>query len=414
MGMSGRLLRPRATGYIPAGMAVGWRINSVAVSGGKITQWNDITGGGNHLTNSTSAEQWTYDAAAGRPPSGAKGYAITSPITIDWRNATIAIFHPRIAAATAPGQTIEVMFQTTSNGLYKQGAYWDVGAFGNLFYDTTMSSSVIVYSSSAITTYCDTATYTSAAGSATPQSITRAFSTGTSTFPWKREVAALYVWNRQLSAAEVAALKAAMRQVDNKPITLTTLGDSITAGMLQTNADAWPSQVADAAGYRLLNLGQGGEFASQAVVRSNRNGMKTASRRTILVVALGTNDLLNAGAVATLQTNITTICNEWRTAYTNSANLRILVASVLPATSGFNGGQTSGGFETDRLAYRTWLLANYSGFADGVLDIGDPATALGNVANVGTYMSDGIHPNAAGYALYGAAAKAAVSALNYT
>lgn len=415
MGMSGRLLRPRLPGYIPAGMAVGWRINNVAVSGGKITQWNDITGGGNHLTNSTSAEQWTYNAAAGLPPSGAKGYAITSPITIDWRNATIAIFHPRVVTATAPAQAIEVMFQTTSGGLYKQGAYWDVGAFGNLFYDTTMSSSVVVYSSTATTTYCDTQTYTSAAGSATPQSISRAFSTGTTTFPWKREVAALYVWNRQLSAAEVRALKSAMKQVDNKPITLTTLGDSITAGMLQTNADAWPSQVADAAGYRLLNLGHGGEFASYAVVRANRNGMKTTSRRTILVVALGTNDLLNAtGAVATLQTNISTICSEWRTAYTNSANLRILVASILPATSGFNGGQTSGGFETDRLAYRTWLLANYSGFADGVLDIGDPATALGNVANVGTYMSDGIHPNAAGYALYGTAAKAAVASLNYT
>jgi lysophospholipase L1-like esterase len=278
-----------------------------------------------------------------------------------------------------------------------------------------MSSSVIVYSSSAITTYCDTATYTSAAGSATPQSITRAFSSGTNTFPWKREAAALFLWNRQLSAAEVQSLKAYMRQTDTKPITLTALGDSITAGLLQTNAAAWPTQVADASGYRLLNLGFGGEKASTAATRARRDNMKTAARKTILVVALGTNDLLNAtGAVATLQTNIQTICSEWRTFYTSESNLRILVASVLPATAGFAGGQTSGGFETDRLAYRTWLLANYSGFADGVLDVGDPATALGNVANVGTYTSDGIHPNASGYALYGAAAKAAVSALNYT
>lgn len=416
MGMSGRLLRPRASGYIPSGMAAGWRINSVVVSGGKITQWNDITGGGNHLTNSTSAQQWTYNAVGGVPPSGAAGYAITTPITIDWRNATIAVFHPRIPTVTAPGNTsADVIFQTTSGGLYRIGNYWDTGAAGNLFYDTTMSSTVAVYSSSAITTYCDTATYVSTAGSATPQSISRAFSSGTSTFPWKREVAALFVWNRQLSASEVAALKAAMKQVDNKPITLTALGDSITAGLLQTNADAWPSVIADSNGYRLLNLGFGGEKASAAATRARRDNMKTPNRRTILVVALGTNDLLQAtGAVAALQTNIQSICTEWRSAYTNASNLRILVASVLPATAGFLGGQTSGGFETDRLAFRTWLLANYAGFSDGIVDVGDPSSDFGNVANVGTYMSDGIHPNAAGYAKYAAVARTAVSALNYT
>lgn len=416
MGMNPRLLRPKVSGSIPAGLVAGWRINDVVVSGGKITQWNDITGNGNHLTNASTSAQWTYNAAAGIPPSAANGYALTNAITIDWRNATIAVFHPRINTATAPGNTsADAIFQTTSGGIYRIGNYWDTGAAGNLFYDTTMSSSVVVYSSSAITTYCDTATYTSAAGSATPQSITRAFSSGTNTFPWKRETAALYLWNRQLSAAEVRSLKSYMRQTDSKPITLTALGDSITAGLLQTNADAWPTKVADASGFRLLNLGVGGERAAIAATRARRDNMKTANRKTILVVALGTNDLLNAtGAVATLQTNIQTICSEWRTFYTNASNLRILVASILPATSGFAGGQTSGGFETDRLSFRTWLLANYATFADGVVDVGDPATALGAVANVATYLSDGIHPNPTGYAAYASVAQAAVNSLNYS
>lgn len=75
MGMSPRLLRPRATGFDPrtiSGLAL-WldvtRLSSLTFNGSNVSQANDLSGGAYHFTQSTGANQPAYVAAGmnGKP-----------------------------------------------------------------------------------------------------------------------------------------------------------------------------------------------------------------------------------------------------------------------------------------------------------------------------------------------------------
>lgn len=77
---------------------------------------------------------------------------------------------------------------------------------------------------------------------------------------------------------------------------------------------------------------------------------------------------------------------------------RVIVATMLPRDHAADVDYPH--FEADRLAFNTWLRANWSSFADGLVDVGaDPI--MGDVANIldTTYYLDGVHPTALGHTI---------------
>jgi hypothetical protein len=70
MGMNPRLLRPTATGFDPrriAGLEAWWDASvasSVTLNSGNVSQWNDLSGQGKHLTQSTAGQQPEYSLAS--------------------------------------------------------------------------------------------------------------------------------------------------------------------------------------------------------------------------------------------------------------------------------------------------------------------------------------------------------------
>lgn len=70
MGMSGRFLRPRASGFNPlsiSGLAGWWDASvsaSVSLNAGEVSQWNDLSGNGRHASQSVANNQPTYAISA--------------------------------------------------------------------------------------------------------------------------------------------------------------------------------------------------------------------------------------------------------------------------------------------------------------------------------------------------------------
>lgn len=122
--------------------------------------------------------------------------------------------------------------------------------------------------------------------------------------------------------------------------------------------------------------------------------------QNVAVHYIGTNDLYGSGAdvgtmtpLATMQTNIATLCQQSKDAgfYTIACTLASIGSTSYDAT-----------IESQRQAYNTWMQANYTTFADALLDIGANAT-LGapNACNNTTYFVSKIHWTAAAHALVG-------------
>ena len=89
---------------------------------------------------------------------------------------------------------------------------------------------------------------------------------------------------------------------------------------------------------------------------------------------------------------------------------KIIVGTMLPRTGGFTAPMVSATFETQRLAYNTWLRANYATFADTLADYGADAI-MGNVANCTNtaYYADQTHPASGGHAILASICAAAVN-----
>ncbi len=119
------------------------------------------------------------------------------------------------------------------------------------------------------------------------------------------------------------------------------------------------------------------------------------SGNVVAVADTGTNDLANNDSVATLQSRITTYASSCTT-----AGAVIYGCTILPRTAGFSGGQDAAGFESSRLSYNSWLLANYASLGmAGVIDFGSMASMSNTLDTV--YYQDQIHPTKYGGFLMG-------------
>jgi acyl-CoA thioesterase I len=149
-----------------------------------------------------------------------------------------------------------------------------------------------------------------------------------------------------------------------------------------------------------LNRGIGGQTTAQMLVRFRADVI--ALKPAAVVILAGTNDVAgNSGPVTpeTIQDNLTSITDLAR-----AAGIKVVLASLLPVSDGKKGNDGSPIIRTrDRppetlRALNTWIAAHARRkgyvFLDYHAALVDDAGALKPELN-----DDGLHPNAAGYAL---------------
>lgn len=193
--------------------------------------------------------------------------------------------------------------------------------------------------------------------------------------------------------------------------TMVIAGDSIAAGhsshysyleTTNTNLPLTPMgyKVANAFGVAQQNYGIGGETTTQIAARV---AAIVATSAKLAIINGGVNDI-SSGLVdqATFLANWTTILNAL-----TGAGIKVCVLKIFPWSTGTNQQLT------DRDSYNAALVSlvatSYANSAfcvdmDSTLGVNRGSGPVGNLWNMnGTYTSDGIHPNPAGYTL--AAAK---------
>jgi len=187
--------------------------------------------------------------------------------------------------------------------------------------------------------------------------------------------------------------------------TVVAAGDSITDGTSATvDADTrWPDYLADraaSAGFAVVNEGIVNDWVTadqpgnQSLTnRWNRDVLTVPGVRTVIDAA-GINDLRGGVSAPTLEAAQNSLI-----AKAHTLGIRVLLTTVTPCS-----GATlcTSAFETQRLAYNTWVTSGAStadGWADFSSAVSSPTTpsALSSIYDSG----DHIHPGPAGYAVLG-------------
>lgn len=179
-------------------------------------------------------------------------------------------------------------------------------------------------------------------------------------------------------------------------------GDSLTVGPGVPAGDTYPAQLGTALGgtWFVHNAGVGGAYiASTDYTTIDRDSDGTRSK-DVLVVLLGTNDLvLGIGDGTATYNTLNAWCQARRTPG------KQLIVCTLPA---WNTGQW--GHEADRLTYNALIRANWATFADGCADLGADAD-IGATWSGAPFWLDNVHLDSAGYAVVAGLVHAEVIAL---
>ena len=189
---------------------------------------------------------------------------------------------------------------------------------------------------------------------------------------------------------------------------LVTIGDSITQGAGAAANDGFTARVPAllTRKFQLCAMGVAGEQQSTETAGTYTPYVVSGAFNVAHVFS-GTNDFAQGNlSTATLQTSTQALCVALRSGGFN----KIIVGTMLPRTGGFTAPMVSATFETQRLAYNTWLRANYATFADTLADYGADAI-MGNVANCTNtaYYADQTHPASGGHAILASICAAAVN-----
>lgn len=157
------------------------------------------------------------------------------------------------------------------------------------------------------------------------------------------------------------------------------LGDSLTYGFGANPAESYPSRLAAASGWRVINAGENGDTSGGALVRLPQLLREHSPR--LVIISIGGNDFLQHLPEQETRANITALINTCRDAGTDI----ILVGEPelnLGAALGYPGDHP--------------LYAGIAAAANVSYYKGGWSAVLGK----SSLKSDQIHPNAAGYAAF--------------
>ncbi len=166
-------------------------------------------------------------------------------------------------------------------------------------------------------------------------------------------------------------------------------GDSITAGVGAGPGQDYPTALAAATGWQVVNAGISGDTARQA--RSRLAAVLATTRPDLVILELGGNDFLRRTPAARVRDYLREIVREARAAGTQVALVAVPRLSLIRA---------SAGILSDSPIYAE-IAAE-----EGVILIPD---ILSEILSNGNLRADQIHPNAAGYRQLAAGIKMALA-----
>lgn len=220
---------------------------------------------------------------------------------------------------------------------------------------------------------------------------------------------------RYFSTGERTAMQDSLSALYSAPLTATARvvfdGDSITAGNSTSSPNYFAyvkmtTRALDPMPH-IYNYAGGGQQLQNKITSYSATGgaqdvIGAYSGTRILLMSCGTNDF-NVGlrTDVQLEADVQNYAGQVR-----ADGGLIIVSTVLPAT-GFDAGR-----EAYRVAYNTWLRANWASFADGLCDFAaDPIMGAANAEDNATLYPDGLHPSRLGHTYLAPIAAAAIEAL---
>lgn len=222
------------------------------------------------------------------------------------------------------------------------------------------------------------------------------------TYFLKANLVSFVIYDSALSAANQQTLmQAAYRDTGIQPQSANNVllvGDSITEGAYSSGSAGDTSYSGQLAYYmptpvNFYNVAFYGQTLATAKTQASTFApfALTTGAKNIVTIFEGTNDLAQStsSTAATVYADLQTICGTYR-----AAGYKCVVASLLPRTGGFAGGVTSASFEIQRQALEVLLLAGWSSFSDGFIDLtADPVIGLvAATTNPVLFQADQIHP----------------------
>lgn len=210
------------------------------------------------------------------------------------------------------------------------------------------------------------------------------------------------IWNKELSAAEVEALRPPATGV---PLAVFD-GDSLTAGSGSTGGNTYPAQY-----LALVNGGGSWESYNVAIAGQTLAAMAAASdvdskfdvvrpARKVFIWG-GTNDMRAGTDDTTTYNRLVSYCNARK-----AIGWQVYVLTCLPRTGDVLPDDAT--FETRRQAFNTAVRNNYTTFADKLVDIAADSRIgdAGDNLNTTYFDADHIHMNNTGYGVVAAVAAA--------
>lgn len=187
-------------------------------------------------------------------------------------------------------------------------------------------------------------------------------------------------------------------------------GDNIMEGYQSTKNKSIPRIISDVLDTPAL-VYNGAVSGSTVATRISTYASQIATlynaltANNILVVAGGSNDLIS---YATPQTNALYTNLQSYVAAAHATGWKVIVCTVLPSAS----MTTANGRDPDRINYNNLLVANWSTFADGLINLAaHPVMGLFSNTSNTLYYADGTNPTDLGYSLLAGLVADAVNTL---
>lgn len=426
------------SGNLDANVIISWLNNSI----GYVKTWYDQSGGGHDATQTTTANQpyLVFEDVpkvrfqfSGSNVGQALNFTLGSTITAN--NASVFAAYKNYVGSAAssfnpatPGYVSQKSIfggASVNFELYEGAPSPDYDAI-RIASGGTAQSSVNLYGYSSpnyiavqsgssggkITSNYKIATFTNL-GTGTETTLTIGNSNALLT-PFAGDFFNFIVFNTNVADATITGLaglsKTQFNLVDGTVAALNigVEGDSQSNGLTATNNQNYPAQMQATKRNYVFDVGISGNFIADIVTKAvhvDRNIV--AGKTNVLFVWIGTNDITGGATGATTYSALVSYCDARRTAGWN----KIYVLTMIQR-------QPPGSIETQRLAYNTAIRGNGNVDWDGVVDVGADTRFQYLAGGLGTYtydtmfLSDGVHPTNAGYAIIAQYVDAAIETLS--
>lgn len=175
-------------------------------------------------------------------------------------------------------------------------------------------------------------------------------------------------------------------------------GNSLTAGQGATSGQDYPAQLINlltalgVTGIAHYNFGVGGQTTSDmdSDVTTQIDPLILGGVQNILFAWEIGNDIYYNGNTTAAETRFQNYCLDRQ-----AAGWTVIVITLTPRNQSSAFGDTISQFNTKLNNANTWLRANYTSFASGIVDVAADSR-LSDYTDA-TYFSDGIHYTDAGY-----------------